>query len=142
MKKLILILTIIFCFNTAHSQFYPYQQSKPKIDTIIVDTITNIEAASKFLILSGEDPNQAIIDILVVTGIGTGLSITILFSDAALIFPILFVPVSIGFGINYWVQTYKGNVYLQKAGRYLSNKGENSIEKIDGKYYYIKYISK
>ena len=142
MKKLILILTIIFCFNTAHSQFYPYQQSKPKIDTIIVDTITNIEAASKFLILSGEDPNQAIIDILVVTGIGTGLSITILFSDVALIFPILFVPVSIGFGINYWVQTYKGNVYLQKAGRYLSNKGENSIEKIDGKYYYIKYISK
>jgi hypothetical protein len=52
------------------------------------------------------------------------------------------IPVGIYVGINSWIKTYKGNVYLQKAGRFLSNKGENGIEEIDGKYYYIKYISK
>ena len=157
MKKLILILTIIFCFNTAHSQTKQFSledkdlKENPQTKAKKIDTITNIEAASKCLILSGEVPNQAMKDVL-----GTAVAMTLLntlfLSDVDFLNGVqsigttfvifVTIPVSIYAYINYWVQTYKGNVYLQKAGRYLSNKGENSIEKIDGKYYYIKYISK
>lgn len=196
MKKLILILFIIFGFNTAYSQTKQFSledkdlkgnpqtkvkkndaiqlpnsnwkdfvteskqlfnpQYKPQIDTIITtiiaDTITNIEAASKCLILSGERPNKAIIDAGIYAGSISLLGALLMPSsssnpsstnyESAYLLLLLAVPTSAYFSINYWVQTYKGNKYLQKAGRFLSNKGENGIEEIEGKYYYIKYISK
>jgi hypothetical protein len=193
MKKLILILTIIFCFNTAYSQTKQFSledkdlkdnpqtkvkkndaiqlpnsnwkdfvteskqlfnpQYKPQIDTIIntiiSDTITNIEAASKCLILSGELPNQAMKDALALGGSITFLNTLVLYSmdyrngfGPGILFVFATIPVGIYVGINSWIKTYKGNGYLQKAGRFLSNKGKNGIEEIDGKYYYIKYASK
>ena len=149
MKKLILILTIIFCFNTTHSQFYN-RETAPKIQNVKVDTITNVEAAGILLTRSGEIKNQAIKEFGIVGGTITVVNSAIWFSmnDYQIetgpeeFFIACSTLFGVGFGINSWMKTYKGNVYLQKAGRYLSNKGENSIEKIDGKYYYIKYISK
>ena len=192
MKKLILILTIIFGFNTAYSQTKQLssevkdlkensqikvktnlkdslndnnqvketnsnkkdflsefkqlfnQQYVPEIDTIKIDTITNIDAASKCLILSGELPNESIIGMGIVTGGGVALSTVAILSASteALLLPLIIAPFGLIFGINYWVQTYQGNKYLVKAGRFLNIKGENGIEEIDEKLYYIKYINK
>ena len=161
MKKLILILTIIFCFNTAYSQFYnrvvsqignAMRETTPTIKTVSVDTITNVEAAGILLILSVERPNKAIIDAGIAVGSISLLGALLMSSsssnpsstnyESVYLFSLLAVPASAYFSINYWVQTYKGNKYLAKAGRYLSNKGEDGYEKIEGKYYYIKYISK
>jgi hypothetical protein len=150
MKKLILILTIIFCFNTAYSQFYN-RETAPIIRTASIDTITNVEAAGILLILSGERPNKAIIDAGIAVGSISLLGALLMSSstsnpsstyESVYLFSLLAVPASAYFTINYWVQTYKGNKYLAKAGRYLSNKGEDGYEKIEGKYYYIKYINK
>ena len=192
MKKQILILTIIFCFNTAYSQTKQLssevkdlkdnsqinvktnlkdslndsnqvketnsnkkdflsefkqlfnQPYVPEIDTIKIDTITNIDAASKCLILSGELPNESIIGMGIVTGTGVALSTVAILSASteALLLPLIIAPIALVFGINYWVQTYQVNKYLVKAGRFLSIKGENGIEEIDEKLYYIKYINK
>jgi hypothetical protein len=192
MKKLILILTIIFCFNTAHSQtkqlssevkdLKENSQTKlntnlkdslndsnqvketnsnrkdflsefkqlfnqpyvPEIDTVKIDTITNIDAASKCFTLSGELPNESIIGMGIVTGAGVALSTVAILSASteALLLPLIIAPIGLIFGINYWVQTYQGNKYLVKAGRFLTIKGENGIEEIDDKLYYIKYINK
>ena len=142
-------MTIIFCFNTAYSQFYN-RETAPKIQNVKVDTITNVEAAGILLTRSSEIKNQAIRQFGIVGGTITVVNQAILFSIEDYGPPekpeSLFIAGTTAFGIyvgiNSWIKTYKGNVYLQKAGRYLSNKGENSIEKIDGKYYYIKYASK
>lgn len=197
MKKLILILTIIFCFNTAYSQtkqlsledknlkensqtkvkanwkdfFNDNKQETssnwkdaineykllfkrepaPIIKTVNNnDTITNVEAAGILLTRSGEIKNQAIKETWFVVGTIAVVNAVILFSmmdnqtepGLETLFLVGTIPVGVGFGINYWVQTYKGNKYLAKAGRYLSIKGEDGYEKIDGKYYYIKYTSK
>lgn len=140
MKKLILILTIIFGFNTAHSQFY-HRQSKPEI--IKIDTITNIEAASKCLTLSGDKPNQAIQLAGGYSLLSVALGLKLLDSDEqSSSLAVMLIPVGIFVGVNYWIKTYRGNTYLQKAGKFLSEKGENGLQKIDGKYYYIKYDTK
>jgi uncharacterized protein YpbB len=151
MKKLILILTIIFCFNTAYSQFYN-RETAPIIRTASIDTITNVEAAGILLILSGERPNKAIIDAGIFTGSMSLIGALYMSSissnpttstvESLQLFSLLAVPASAYFTINYWVQTYKGNKYLSKAGQFLTIKGRDGYEKIDGKDYYIKYISK
>ncbi len=125
MKKLILILTIIFCFNTAHSQFYN-RETAPKIQNVKVDTITNVEAAGILLTRSGEIKNQANKEFGIVGG-------TIIVVNSAILFSMedyqtesepetLFIACTTSFGIyvgiKSWIKTYKGNVYLQKAGRY------------------------
>ncbi len=163
MKKLILILTIIFCFNTAYSQFYnrvisqignAIRETTPATGPIIkkvgVDTITNVEAAGLLLILSGEVPNRALNGMFIATGTIPLLGALLLSSsplessssyESAYLFGLLGVAYAYSW-INSWVQTYKGNKYIAKAGRYLSKKGEDGYEKIEGKYYYIKYINK